>query len=263
MAFKFYVVWRGRQPGIYDSWDKCEAQVKQFKDAVFKGFPTLRQAEEAFEGNPKDYLKSVPGAAIKRSKLDDFRYGLFCDGGCSPNPGPSGTGLAILTYGQALDFWYGLHEPAGTNNRGELAGMLKALEYARDLLEQREINRANPALIACDSQYAINCITIWVYRWRSNGWVTGKGEPVLNAEIIDEANKIFTEIKGFIEIRKVKAHAGIFGNECADQLATRARTQRMTDWDQMTGEMKVAYQHTPRAKMKAGVMKAPLISCWL
>ena len=25
---KFYVVWQGRESGIYDSWSACEAQVK-------------------------------------------------------------------------------------------------------------------------------------------------------------------------------------------------------------------------------------------
>ena len=31
---KFYVVWRGLVPGVYESWEECEAQVKGYEGAV-------------------------------------------------------------------------------------------------------------------------------------------------------------------------------------------------------------------------------------
>ena len=31
---KFYVVWSGLNPGIYPSWDACQAQIKGVKGAV-------------------------------------------------------------------------------------------------------------------------------------------------------------------------------------------------------------------------------------
>ena len=30
---KYYVVWEGRAPGVYDSWEECEEQVKGFPGA--------------------------------------------------------------------------------------------------------------------------------------------------------------------------------------------------------------------------------------
>jgi ribonuclease HI len=30
---KYYVVWRGIKPGIYDSWDDCKKQVQGFEGA--------------------------------------------------------------------------------------------------------------------------------------------------------------------------------------------------------------------------------------
>jgi ribonuclease HI len=30
---KFYVVWVGHNPGVYNSWDECQAQVKGFEGA--------------------------------------------------------------------------------------------------------------------------------------------------------------------------------------------------------------------------------------
>ena len=47
---KFYVVWRGRRCGIFDNWDDCKAQIDKFEGAVYKGFATYSQAEEAFDG---------------------------------------------------------------------------------------------------------------------------------------------------------------------------------------------------------------------
>ncbi len=34
----FYAVLRGREPGIYKTWDDCRAQVNGFKEAKYKGF---------------------------------------------------------------------------------------------------------------------------------------------------------------------------------------------------------------------------------
>lgn len=38
---KFYVVWHGLSPGIYDSWEECEAQIKGVPGARYKSFPSV------------------------------------------------------------------------------------------------------------------------------------------------------------------------------------------------------------------------------
>ena len=43
----FYVVWRGREEGLFYSWPGCVRSVANFPGAKFKGFRTLREAEEA------------------------------------------------------------------------------------------------------------------------------------------------------------------------------------------------------------------------
>jgi len=45
---KYYVVWQGLNPGIYDSWDECKKQVAGFEGAKYKSFSSLKKAEEAF-----------------------------------------------------------------------------------------------------------------------------------------------------------------------------------------------------------------------
>ena len=61
---KFYVVWQGREAGIYDSWAACEAQVKGVA-AKYKGFATLAEAQQALAANPEDYISR--NATAKRS----------------------------------------------------------------------------------------------------------------------------------------------------------------------------------------------------
>lgn len=44
-----YAVVRGRQPGLYRSWEECSAQVKGFKGNIYKGFGS--------EGDARRYLE--------------------------------------------------------------------------------------------------------------------------------------------------------------------------------------------------------------
>ena len=47
--YKHYVVWRGRNVGIFDSWQSCKEQIDKFEGAVYKGYATRAEAVEAFE----------------------------------------------------------------------------------------------------------------------------------------------------------------------------------------------------------------------
>lgn len=46
---KFYVVWVGVKPGIYETWDECQKQVIGFKDAKYKSFSAKVEAEKALK----------------------------------------------------------------------------------------------------------------------------------------------------------------------------------------------------------------------
>jgi len=45
---RFYVVWAGRQPGVYDNWTAASEQVNGFGRAKFKSFLSREEAESAF-----------------------------------------------------------------------------------------------------------------------------------------------------------------------------------------------------------------------
>lgn len=45
---RFYVVWVGYKTGVFASWATAKAQVEGFAGAKFKGFPSEKQARQAF-----------------------------------------------------------------------------------------------------------------------------------------------------------------------------------------------------------------------
>ena len=45
---KYYVVWKGLNPGVYDNWAACKMQVEGQDGAKYKSFETREEASEAF-----------------------------------------------------------------------------------------------------------------------------------------------------------------------------------------------------------------------
>jgi viroplasmin and RNaseH domain-containing protein len=63
---KFYVVWEGRQTGIFETWAECKAQVKGFAGAQFMSFETREEAERAFQGT---YQEALQASKVPKQKL--------------------------------------------------------------------------------------------------------------------------------------------------------------------------------------------------
>jgi len=125
---KFYVVWHGHKPGIYTSWESCEAQVKGFPGAKYKGFPTKSAAQAAIKRAPEDYL----GKKTEPQKLLFVPGGpnpdSYCvDAACSGNPGTVEYRCVHTKSGQQI-FHQGPYEQ-GTNNIGEFLALVHALSY--------------------------------------------------------------------------------------------------------------------------------------
>ena len=53
---KFYVVWKGREAGVFTSWDACKKQIEGFAGAEYKSFETREAAEKAFGENSKKHI---------------------------------------------------------------------------------------------------------------------------------------------------------------------------------------------------------------
>jgi ribonuclease HI len=234
---KYYVVWVGKTPGIYSTWPEAERQIKGFPGAKFKSFPTLALAEEAYaQGKPA----MVPKPASPRAKVaatgkcSVAEIEIYCDGACDPNPGQAGTGIAVYQSGALDQLWYGLYNPAGTNNTAELLGLHHALVFA-----DRFSASGQSVAILCDSKYAIECITTWAFGWKAKGWKRRGGE-IMNLDLIQSAHALYVEIADRIRVQHVAGHAGIEGNELADRMSVIAIRRREASLRQYTETRSIA-----------------------
>ena len=149
---KYYVVWKGVNPGVYDNWTECQLQIKNFKGAAFKSFDTLAEAEEAinlpaYSFTHKIQSKTKPYPGEKRIPEGFDLNCLAVDAACSGNPGPMEYRGVYLLTGQEV-FHFG--PVYGTNNIGEFLAIVHALA----LMKQKNINMP----LYSDSRNAINWV---------------------------------------------------------------------------------------------------------
>jgi ribonuclease HI len=133
---KFYVVWVGRSPGVYRSWDECQAQIKEFEGARYKSFPNEAQAVAAFRGNMWDYLgkkKPVTKSSFDKNNTDnaDIKWeSISVDAACSGNPGIMEYQGVFTKTGQQI--FHGGPYPDATNNIGEFLALVHALALLKE-----------------------------------------------------------------------------------------------------------------------------------
>jgi ribonuclease HI len=149
---KYYVVWQGKIPGIYNNWAEAELQIKGVADAKFKSYESENEAKKAFSEKPEKHIYK------KAADKTDLKSGVFkgkpivesisVDAACKGNPG-------ILEY-QGVEtitkrpiFKMGPF-PEGTVNLGEFLAIVHGLAL---------LKRHNSSIpIYSDSRTAI----VWV-----------------------------------------------------------------------------------------------------
>lgn len=227
MAKKYYVVWQGRETGIFTDWNTCKKQIDKYAGAKFKSFKTLKEADMAFHGEDVAPSKSskttsakkkVATHEVKTYSTDEISAMLidtkiFTDGGCEPNPGEAGSGLAVYRNDVIDELWYGLYNPNGTNNTAELNALHQALIMAKN-----EIDKGKSIAIFCDSKYSIQCVTQWAVNWEKKGWKKSGGE-IKNLNLIKEIFALHQLLKDKVRVLHVNGHVGVEGNELADRMS--------------------------------------------
>jgi ribonuclease HI len=232
MASKFYVVWAGRETGIFTDWATCKKHINGFTGARYKSFLTREEAEAAF-GNAKATAgtggRAATGAKIKTYNAAEVnalpeQVKIFTDGGCEPNPGEAGSGVAVYRDNKVVELWYGLYNPTGTNNTAELNALHQGL-----LIAQGEIAAGKTAAVFSDSQYSIQCVTQWAVGWEKAGW-TKKGGEIKNLELIKDIYALHQTLKDKVQVLHVNGHVGLQGNELADRMSILAIESHETDF---------------------------------
>lgn len=193
MKKKYYVVWKGREPGIYKTWSDCQLQTLGFEGAVFKSFETLEDAEKAFDENPYHHIrrKSKNTALIddieKTRKLPE-RKSIAVDAACSGNPGDLEYRGVDTATGEQL-FHQGPF-PEGTVNIGEFLAIVHGIALLK--------KTSDPRIIYSDSKTAIK----WIKDKKANTKLTRCVANDKLFELIERAEKWLKENSYPNEIRK-------------------------------------------------------------
>jgi len=144
---KYYTVWAGHMPGVYDSWDACQRQIKSYAGAKYKSFKTSKEAEKALLDS---YNSHIGNTTKKRNSSSLGNKGIIktsmsVDAACSGNPGlmeyrgvHTDTKEEIFHQGPFKD---------GTNNIGEFLALVHALALLKKL--------QNNTIIYTDSKTAM------------------------------------------------------------------------------------------------------------
>ncbi|MEY8001433.1 viroplasmin family protein [Clostridium sp. Mt-5] len=194
----FYGVKEGKIPGVYNSWEDCEKQIKGFSGAVYKKFKDYDSALE-FISQDKTYSpQNVPEK--------DVLY-AYVDGSYNNGDNIAGYGVVIVKNDTVLFKDLGAFRITdmieSRNVFGEIRGALKAVELAL-------ANDFTDIVIAYDYK-GIEC-------WATGEW---KANKILTKDYRDFMQKYMKKIN--IGFKKIKAHSGEDKyNELADLLAKRA-----------------------------------------
>lgn len=143
---------------------------------------------------------------------------IYCDGACEPNPGAGGWGFAAYRDGKEIHAHCGGSNPT-TNNIMELTGALRALRW---LDESNLVNGSYEVRLFCDSMYVVNGCNDWRHGWKARGWRRkGKNPEIANLDLWKELDAALIRVS--IKLEWCKGHAGIIGNERADELSLEGR----------------------------------------
>ena len=133
---KTYIVWKGRHPGIYDTWKECEREVKGVA-AVYKSYKGIsrKEAEAIYKAGPhseiagygsKAKAKSSPPRRPSDAQKAELPRGAWAvDAATSHNPGPMEYRGVDIDTGDIL--FASKVYPLGTNNIGEFLAIVHAL----------------------------------------------------------------------------------------------------------------------------------------
>lgn len=157
---KYYTVWVGEEPGVYDSWLECQRQINGYPGARYKSFSTQEEAVAAFRGDPKkelDIMRAILTEAdrhkadaagserrtssyrpvnisVRPQKIDgitdytsipDIRLdAIAVDGACAGNPGRMEYRAVRVVDGQEIFHIGATKIFIGTNNIAEYLAMI-------------------------------------------------------------------------------------------------------------------------------------------
>lgn len=202
---KFFVVWEGKEPGIYRSWEECKRQIHGYGGAIYKGFATEAEARQAMTSPCWDYIgknakaKLPTAEEIKKYGTPNFDS-ISVDAACSGNPGLmeyrgvyTKTGEEIFHQGPFKD---------GTNNVGEFLALVHGLAF----LKQKN----SPLPLYTDSKTAL----AWVKKKKAKTLLEKNPNNAILFELVERAENWLQNNEFNTEI--IKWETAVWGEIPAD-----------------------------------------------
>ena len=191
MAAKYYAVRKGRNTGIYRTWDECKSQVFQYAGAEYKSFTTEQEALE--------YI-----GRLKNNDVQSESY-AYVDGSFNIVTGVYGYGGFLVTKGER-------HVISGSGNDPQMASMRNV---AGEVLGSMAAVKEAVAMGLTDLTIYYDYMGIEM--WANGSWKRNKKGTIAYHDYIQSVKN---DIK--LHFVKVKGHSGVEGNEEADRLAKEA-----------------------------------------
>lgn len=169
---------------------------------------------------------------------------IFTDGSSRGNPGPGGYAAVIVfpdnnrselkvvprtsrdgEPAESKSEKFQVKEVGGreahtTNNRMELQAAIAALSFVTSQLPNFPTSQL---VIYSDSSYVIKGITMWIWGWQKNGWITATKKEVENRDLwerLAELTRNYAEqTQNKIQWKQISGHVGVVGNERCDVIA--------------------------------------------
>lgn len=208
----YYAVKKGHKIGIFNNWSECKNQINGYKNPVYKKFISYSEAEHFIQ--PEKRIISQND--VKKTDLI-----VFTDGSCFNNGKKNASAaIGIYFYNDISRNISEKIEEKQTNNYAELFAIIKAIKIGLPLLDKNQY-----LIIVTDSNYSIDCLTVWGDSWSKQNWKKKDGKNIENLSLIKKGYKLINKYP--IKLCHVNSHTGkqdFFskGNDMADKLAVSA-----------------------------------------
>ncbi|MDE5767332.1 MAG: ribonuclease H family protein [Malacoplasma sp.] len=218
MSKKYYSVAVGRKIGIFENWKDCKDSVNGFKNAVYKSFSNLEDANQFLfnfkKNNEKFKNELTDDNEVKKSVELDLQkriFPIFVDGSFNKKNQKIGFGILIIndlnssnwiTISNKLDEIEYKNYKSHLNIAGEIIGTIKAIQFCiKNNLEKIKIYY----------DYA------GIEKWVTKEWEAKSPISTMYLQFI-EKNKEKIQLL----FQKVRAHNNIEYNNIADELAKKS-----------------------------------------
>ena len=129
---KYYVVWKGRETGIFDNWSACKASIDKYEGAQYKSFVTEEEAKNAFKMEYWKVIQKIgngPSIVVSEEVKNIITPSICVDAACSGNPGDMEYRGVDIASGKEI--FHSKVFKEGTNNIGEFLAIVHGLSLLK------------------------------------------------------------------------------------------------------------------------------------